>query len=182
MCHFLMFMLPYLLLTFCFCYCVAVAAAVVVAVAALHFISLKSRSRFLRYILGSPGFSSLPLRLARSILERRTLSAREVDAFEAAVRWTQAELQRRVGDGCEGAVPSTAQIFGESFGGAVDFSALSSEVRKIGGKNAALQNSESLLMCGYACSQIPNLLVTMSSTVHSTLNFCKAIHTAQTLG
>ncbi len=127
--HFLMLMLPYLLLllTFCFCYCVAVAAAVV-AVAALHFILPKSRSPFLRYILGSPGFSSLPLRLARSILERRTLSAREVDAFEAAVRWTQAELQRRVGDGCEGAVPSTAQIFGESFGGAVDFSALSSEV------------------------------------------------------
>ncbi len=124
-----MLMLPnvLLLLTFCFCYCVAVAAAVVVAVAALHFILLKSLS-FLRYILGSPGFSSLPLRLARSILERRTLSAREVDAFEAAVRWTQAELQRRVGDGCEGAVPSTAQIFGESFGGAVDFSALSSEV------------------------------------------------------
>ena len=180
----MMLMLPnvLLLLTFCFCYCVAVAAAVVVAVAALHLILLESRSRFLRYILGSPGFSSLPLRLARSILERRTLSAREVDAFEAAVRWTQAELQRRVGDGCEGAVPSTAQIFGESFGGAVDFSALSSEVGKNGRKNATLQNSESLFMRGYACSQIPNLLVTMSSTVHSTLNFCKAIHTAQTLG
>ncbi len=89
---------------------------------------LRLIDRHARYILASPGFTCLPLRLARSILERRTLSAREVDVFEAAVRWVQSELARRMSDGSEGAVPSTAQIFREDFQGLVRFDQFSSEV------------------------------------------------------
>ncbi len=90
---------------------------------------LRLIDRHARFVLGSPAFVALPsARLARLVLYRRTLRAREVEAFEAAVRWTQAELGRRMQDGAEGAVPSAAQIFREDFGGCVRFDRLSSEV------------------------------------------------------
>ncbi len=78
----------------------------------------------------------------RSLLSRRTLAASEVDVFEAAVRWVQGELGRRLADSSEGAVPSKAQIFGEHFQDIVNFSKLSSEVQNTFSNNITLVRNE----------------------------------------
>ena len=78
------------------------------------------------YILASPGFASLPVHLVKSLVSRGTLNVREVDVFEAIIRWCQTEIKRRLDDAEEGEVPSLSELFVE-FQPLIKFGAFTSQ-------------------------------------------------------
>ncbi len=60
-------------------------------------------------------------------MSRRTLNAKEVEVVESVVRWIQSEIERRLLDKSEGAVPDLRQIFLKEFKDLIRFKALSSQ-------------------------------------------------------
>ena len=96
---------------------------------------LRLIDRNARYIFASPGFSALPINLVKALigkkkfffyksnifflnlfhfcLGRNTLNAKEIDIFDSVIRWSQAEIKRRLDDGDEGTVPSLNELFAE---------------------------------------------------------------------
>ena len=72
---------------------------------------LRLIDRNARYIFASPGFSALPVHLVKALIGRNTLNAKEIDIFDSVIRWSQAEIKRRLDDGDEGTVPSLNELF-----------------------------------------------------------------------
>ncbi|TRY65415.1 hypothetical protein TCAL_16464, partial [Tigriopus californicus] len=74
---------------------------------------LKLIDRNAQSILNSSKCSTLPLSIFKGILSRNTLAAKEVEVFESVIRWSQAEIKRRLDDEDEGEVPSLSELFKE---------------------------------------------------------------------
>lgn len=74
---------------------------------------LKLIDRNAQSILNSAKCSTLPLAIFKGILSRNTLAAKEVEVFQSVIRWSQAEIKRRLDDEDEGEVPSLSELFKE---------------------------------------------------------------------
>eukprot|EP00095_Tigriopus_kingsejongensis_P007660 maker-scaffold116_size340332-snap-gene-2.23 protein:Tk07660 transcript:maker-scaffold116_size340332-snap-gene-2.23-mRNA-1 annotation:"btb poz domain containing 6" len=74
---------------------------------------LKLIDRNAQSILSSSKCSTLPMEILQGIVKRNTLNAKEVEIFESVIRWSQAEIKRRLEDDDEGEVPSLSDLFKE---------------------------------------------------------------------